>query len=115
MSKLSSTFFIFFYFSKTAARKTAAVFDMRADAALHLLGSSFLLQTDRICGIMWLTRKFRQYRTTPVRQITRKLNKVELRFFVRVHKFDAGGRAKTNSLFARQGKFVCYDGKYASR
>ena len=33
----------------------------------------------------------RQYRTTPVRQIARKLNKVELRFFVRVHKFDAGG------------------------
>ena len=32
-----------------------------------------------------------QYRTTPVRQIARKLNKVELRFFVRVHKFDAGG------------------------
>ena len=58
---------------------------------------------------------YRQYRTTPVRQIARKLNKVELRFFVRVHKFDAGGRAKTNSLFARQGKFVCYDGKYASR
>ena len=56
-----------------------------------------------------------QYRTTPMRQIARKLNKVELRFFVRVHKFDAGGRAKTNSLFARQGKFVCYDGKYASR
>ena len=27
----------------------------------------------------------------PVRQIARKLNKVELRFFVRVHKFDAGG------------------------
>ena len=34
---------------------------------------------------------YRQYRTTPVRQIARKLNKVELRFFVRVHKFDAGG------------------------
>ena len=26
-----------------------------------------------------------------MRQIARKLNKVELRFFVRVHKFDAGG------------------------
>ena len=37
------------------------------------------------------THCFRQYRTTPVRQIARKLNKVELRFFVRVHKFDAGG------------------------
>ena len=35
--------------------------------------------------------RLRQYRTTPVRQIARKLNKVELRSFVRVHKFDAGG------------------------
>ena len=32
-----------------------------------------------------------------------------VRFFVRVHRSDAGG------LAARQGKFVYYDGKYASR
>ena len=31
----------------------------------------------------------RQHRTTIVRQIARKLNKVELRFFVRLPKFDA--------------------------